>query len=62
MPVPVLVLHGEQDRICTEEWARQLSELAPDGRVRSVPGAHSFVWTAPSVWSGPIEQLAREVS
>jgi pimeloyl-ACP methyl ester carboxylesterase len=49
--VPVLVLHGDQDRLCTEQWARQLSELAPDGRFRSVPGAHSFVWTAPSSWS-----------
>jgi pimeloyl-ACP methyl ester carboxylesterase len=56
--VPVLVLHGDQDRICTVEWARQLSELAPDGRFCSVPGAHSFVWTAPQAWSGPIEELA----
>ncbi len=60
--VPVLVLHGDEDRICTEEWARELSELAPDGRFRTVPGAHSFVWTAPEAWSGPIQQLAREVS
>ena len=62
VPVPVLVLYGDRDRICTQEWARQLSELAPDGRFRTVPGAHSFVWTAPSAWSEPIEQLAREVS
>jgi pimeloyl-ACP methyl ester carboxylesterase len=62
VPVPVLVLHGDQDRICTEEWAWQLSELAPDGRFRSVPGAHSFVWTSPAAWSEPIERLAREVS
>jgi pimeloyl-ACP methyl ester carboxylesterase len=59
--VPVLVLHGDQDRLCTEQWARQLSELAPDGRFRSVPGAHSFVWTAPSAWSQPIERLARSL-
>ncbi|SNR56341.1 alpha/beta fold hydrolase [Blastococcus mobilis] len=57
--VPVLVVHGDQDRLCTEQWARQLSELAPDGRFRSVPGAHSFVWTAPSAWSELIERLAR---
>src|SRR3954452_20232983 len=60
--VPVLVLYGDQDRICTERWARQLSKLAPDGRFTTIPGAHSFVWTAPSAWSEPIEQLAREVS
>src|SRR3954451_13205204 len=51
VPVPVLVLHGDQDRICTHAWARQLSELAPDGRFRTVPGAHSFVWTTPAAWS-----------
>ena len=61
VPVPVLVLYGEQDRLCTEEWARRLSELAPDGRFRSVPGAHSFPWTAPRAWSEPIERLAREL-
>jgi pimeloyl-ACP methyl ester carboxylesterase len=62
VPVPVLVLHGDQDRLCTEAWARELSDLAPDGRFCAVPGAHSFVWTAPSAWSAPIERLAREVS
>jgi pimeloyl-ACP methyl ester carboxylesterase len=62
VPVPVLVLYGDQDRLCTEAWARQLSELAPRGRFCTVPGAHSFVWTAPHAWSEPIERLAREVS
>ncbi|MGY1593883.1 alpha/beta fold hydrolase [Geodermatophilus sp. SYSU D00708] len=62
VPVPVLVLHGDQDRICTQAWARELSDLAPDGRFRAVPGAHSFVWTAPAAWSEPIERLARETT
>jgi pimeloyl-ACP methyl ester carboxylesterase len=60
--VPVLVLHGDQDRICTEAWARELTASARDGRFRSVPGAHSFVWTSPDAWSGPIEQLAAGVA
>ncbi len=60
--VPVLVLHGDQDRLCTDEWARELAGLAPDGRFRAVPGAHSFVWTTPDAWSAPIERLAREVA
>lgn len=59
--VPVLVLWGDRDRLCTEEWARELSTLAPDGRFCAVPGAHSFVWTAPAAWSAPIERLAREL-
>jgi pimeloyl-ACP methyl ester carboxylesterase len=60
--VPVLVLHGDQDRICTEAWARELTASARDGRFRTVPGAHSFVWTSPDAWSGPIEQLAAGVA
>ena len=60
--VPVLVLHGDQDRLCTDEWARELAGLAPDGRFRAVPGAHSFVWTTPDAWSAPIERLTREVA
>jgi pimeloyl-ACP methyl ester carboxylesterase len=59
--VPVLVLHGDRDQLCTEEWARQLSELAPDGRFCTVPGAHSFTWTAPAAWSEPIERLAHDL-
>ena len=59
--VPVLVVHGADDLLCTEEWARCLGDLAPDGRFASVPGAHSFVWTAPDAWSGPIRGLAEEV-
>jgi pimeloyl-ACP methyl ester carboxylesterase len=61
VPVPVLVLRGDQDRLCTEEWARELAELAPDGRFVAVPGAHSFVWTAPGAWSDPVERLVREL-
>ena len=61
VPVPVLVLRGDRDRLCTEEWARELADLAPDGRFVPVPGAHSFVWTAPAAWSDPIRRLAEEV-
>ena len=62
IPVPVLVLHGDADRLCTREWAQQLSERAPDGRFQALPGAHSFPWTAPAAWSAPIERLALEVA
>ncbi|MGY1741148.1 MULTISPECIES: alpha/beta fold hydrolase [unclassified Blastococcus] len=58
---PVLVLYGDTDRLCTEPWARELGNRAPDGRFRTLPGAHSFVWTSPGAWSAPIEELAREV-
>jgi pimeloyl-ACP methyl ester carboxylesterase len=59
--VPVLVLYGDADRICTEAWARELAGRAPDGRFAVLPGAHSFTYTSPDAWSEPIRQLADEV-
>jgi|tagenome__1003787_1003787.scaffolds.fasta_scaffold20987324_2 pimeloyl-ACP methyl ester carboxylesterase len=54
----VLVLLGEQDRLCTEDWARTLADLAPDGRLVTVPGPHTFLWRDPAAWSEPVRQLA----
>jgi pimeloyl-ACP methyl ester carboxylesterase len=58
--VPVLVLYGRDDLLCTEEWARQLSGLAADGRFADVPGAHSFPFSHPDAWNGPIRAVAEE--
>jgi pimeloyl-ACP methyl ester carboxylesterase len=60
--VPVLVLHGDHDRVCTERWARSLCESARDGRFASMPGAHTFPWAHPHAWSGPIRDLAGDIS
>jgi pimeloyl-ACP methyl ester carboxylesterase len=60
--VPVLVLYGEEDLLCTMEWARTLCALAGDGRFRTMPGAHSFPFAAPTAWSDPIRSLAEEVA
>jgi pimeloyl-ACP methyl ester carboxylesterase len=60
--VPVLVLHGDRDLLCTEAWARDLAAAAPDGRFASMPGPHSFPWTAPEAWSEPVRRLAGEVA
>jgi pimeloyl-ACP methyl ester carboxylesterase len=58
---PVLVLLGQQDQLCTEQWARELADLAEDGRLVTVPGPHTFVWRDPAVWSEPIRDLATKV-
>jgi pimeloyl-ACP methyl ester carboxylesterase len=60
--IPLLVLHGERDLLCTEEWARSLADLAPAGRFAAMPGPHSFPWTHPQAWSAPIRRLAEAVS
>lgn len=54
---PVLVLRGEADKVSTESWARQLAELAPDGRFAAVPGPHTFVWSHPEAWCDPVRDL-----
>ena len=55
---PLLVLLGEQDKLCTERWARELVDRAEDGRLVTVPGPHTFLWKDPRSWSEPLRQLA----
>lgn len=62
LQVPFLVLHGDQDRVCTERWARSLSERGGNGRFSSMPGAHTFPWADPHAWSEPVRRLAGERS
>jgi hypothetical protein len=54
-------LSGSLGATVTVDGRDSSSQLAPHGRFRFVPGAHSFVWTAPSAWSEPIERLARNL-
>jgi pimeloyl-ACP methyl ester carboxylesterase len=49
---PMLVVRGQLDPICHEDWAEKLADLLPNGRIALIPGvAHTLVFTAP-------EQLA----
>lgn len=61
LPMPVLILRGEQDRLLGREWAHELARLAPRGRFRPVPGAHTFPWAHPRAWSEPVRELAQEM-
>lgn len=58
---PVLVLLGQEDRLCTPTWARGLAERAENGRLVTVPGPHTFLWRDPAVWSEPLRRLATQV-
>ncbi|HEV2782765.1 MAG TPA: alpha/beta hydrolase [Actinophytocola sp.] len=59
---PLLVLLGRDDRLCTEQWASELVERAPDGRLVTVPGPHTFLWGDPGAWREPIRELAGKVA
>jgi pimeloyl-ACP methyl ester carboxylesterase len=39
---PVTVVRGQHDAFCPAGWAGELAASAPNGRLVSVPGAHTF--------------------
>jgi pimeloyl-ACP methyl ester carboxylesterase len=58
LDVPVVVVRGERDPICGQEWAETAASLAPCGRLVVVPGAaHAVHWTHP----GTVARIAEEV-
>ena len=45
---PSLVVRGQLDPICRQEWAEQVAAALPDGRLVMIPQvAHTLCWTAP---------------
>jgi pimeloyl-ACP methyl ester carboxylesterase len=63
LPMPVLALRADQDRLSTEAWMDELVGLAGGAAewVR-MPGAHAFVWLYPDAWSAPIRHLAERAA
>jgi pimeloyl-ACP methyl ester carboxylesterase len=52
---PVLIIRGENDPIADARWCRSLSELAPDGRVATIPGyRHNVVHSNPAASAAAI--------
>jgi pimeloyl-ACP methyl ester carboxylesterase len=48
VPVPVVVVRGDRDRLCDADWARSLVAAAPAGRLVELAGAaHMTVQTRP---------------
>jgi pimeloyl-ACP methyl ester carboxylesterase len=45
---PSLVVRGQEDPICREDWAERVAAGLPEGRLVLIPGvAHTLVYTAP---------------
>ena len=59
IPVPLLVLHGQHDRLCPQSWAQRLAAAAPDGRAIRLPGAHNVPWTHPEQLSSALAGWCR---
>ncbi|MFI4892403.1 MAG: alpha/beta fold hydrolase [Phycisphaerales bacterium JB058] len=48
LAAPLLVIHGEEDRVCPLEDGRDIAEAAPNGRLVTIPGApHNGLWANP---------------
>lgn len=62
LPMPVLVLRGDHDRLLSRRWADELVGRARDGRSATMPGPHTFPWVAPQAWNQPVRELATEVA
>ncbi|GAB3607636.1 alpha/beta fold hydrolase [Conyzicola nivalis] len=60
---PVLVIRGGNDPIADARWCRSLSELAPDGRVATIPGyRHNVVHSNPSATAKAILAFVDDAS
>lgn len=56
---PVLLLRGEHDAFAPPEWVDRLASAAPDGRVATLPGAHTFPYRQGAETAARIEEAAR---
>ncbi|MFL6136115.1 MAG: alpha/beta fold hydrolase [Nocardioidaceae bacterium] len=62
LPMPVLALRADQDRLTTERWMDDLVREATEATWVKVPGAHAFVWLYPEAWSDPLRRLAERAA
>src|SRR5206468_138503 len=62
VPVPVVVVRGDRDRLCDADWARSLAAAAPAGRLVELAGAaHMTVQTRPDAVAALLVEQARAV-
>lgn len=60
--VPVVVVRGSRDPICSQAWAERVASSAPRGRLRVVAGAgHAVDWSHPAAVVEAIEEVEQEL-
>lgn len=58
---PMLVVRGQIDPICHEDWAEAVARGIPDGRIALMPGeAHTLIFTAPEKLAATAAAFFRE--
>lgn len=59
---PMLVVRGQIDPICHEEWAEEIARGIPNGRIALIPNvAHTLVFTAPEELATVARQFFQEM-
>ncbi|MGQ7298108.1 alpha/beta fold hydrolase [Quadrisphaera sp. KR29] len=53
--VPVTVVHGQSDPLCSAEWSAHLAAAAPRGRLVVVPGCHVLQWSHPAQLAAAVD-------
>jgi 2-hydroxy-6-oxonona-2,4-dienedioate hydrolase len=62
LAMPTLVLHGEADRLVSREWAREVADRLPSGRLVELPGAaHSMNWSAADEFARLVVEFTDEL-
>ena len=61
MACPLLIVRGERDPLCPQDWAEELARLAPRGRLAVVRGAaHAAHYTHPSELAALVRGFLQE--
>jgi pimeloyl-ACP methyl ester carboxylesterase len=61
--VPVVVVRGSRDALCPRDWAQQVAQLAPHGRLVELPGAaHMTPQTRPDDVARVVRELLGELA
>jgi pimeloyl-ACP methyl ester carboxylesterase len=59
--VPAVVVRGRLDPVVSHAWARELTDLMPQGRLIEVPfGGHTLNWSRPRVLARVVRSLVAE--
>jgi pimeloyl-ACP methyl ester carboxylesterase len=55
LPMPTLLVWGDDDRLVPVEIGRRLAQLIPDAQLVAIPGAgHQAMWEAPDAFSAAV--------
>lgn len=62
LPMPMLVLHGDEDKLVPHKWGVELHETVAHSRMVTIPGgAHNFIVANPELANGALIEFIDQV-